>query len=305
MNSGLLIPLHGGDPIQLDRSPLMLGRNSKCDITIRHRTVSGLHCRLELHGGVWVIEDLDSHNGIRVDGVRCRKKRLEGGCVVTIGAVRFEVALPVAPADTTTTAADDDLAFAFLNDGNADAPISRSPEPKPVEAPVTEATGTPEQADAKIPARNREIKRFRGKLTPKAGGDLIALLTERVVIGRSSDCDVVLAYPAVSSQHCELQFREGYWFANDLDSRNGIRIDGESVKSGWLMPGSTLSVAKFRFEIDYQPTSSEPPPMDNLLERSLMERAGLTKELEKNANPGWLKSDQDPEQVKRIDLDAD
>ena len=147
------------------------------------------------------------------------------------------------------------------------------------------------------------MKRFLGKLTPKAGGDPIALLDEQIVIGRGRECGIRIKHATVSTQHCRLEFRDGHWCAHDLESRNGIRINGESTVEDWLMPGATLSVARFRFEIDYQPKSDEaPPPFDVTRGKSLLEKSGLTKELERD--PSWLVTDQDPEPSKRIDIES-
>ena len=71
------------------------------------------------------------------------------------------------------------------------------------------------------------------------------------------------------------------------------------------MPGDVLAVAKFRFEIDYKPKSNEPPPaFDVTAGKSLLEKAGLMKELESGRDPKWLVTDQDPEPSSRVDLES-
>ena len=100
-----------------------------------------------------------------------------------------------------------------------------------------------------------------------------------------------------------MSFRDGYWCVRDLGSRNGIRVDDERVYEAWLMPGSTVRIAKLRFEIDYVPQSDElPPPLDPTASGSLLEKAVLAKELERDPDPDWLRSDQDHEPNQRIDL---
>ena len=107
----------------------------------------------------------------------------------------------------------------------------------------------------------------------------------------------------MSTEHCRLEFRAGYWCVFDLDSHNGIRVDGQPTVEEWLMPGATLSVAKYRFEIDYKPRSDEPPPaFDVTTGKSLLEKAGLAKELDADHEPSWLVTDPEPE--KRIDLES-
>ena len=65
-----------------------------------------------------------------------------------------------------------------------------------------------------------------GELVPCGGGDSIPLLKAKLLVGRRSQCDIVLEFPNVSSQHCEFRFDQGYWQIRDLGSRNGIKVNG-------------------------------------------------------------------------------
>jgi pSer/pThr/pTyr-binding forkhead associated (FHA) protein len=50
-----------------------LGRGSNCDIILDHHTVSRLHARIYQDPfGRWVVEDLESHNGVLVEGQRVK-----------------------------------------------------------------------------------------------------------------------------------------------------------------------------------------------------------------------------------------
>ncbi|MBX3443807.1 MAG: FHA domain-containing protein [Planctomyces sp.] len=120
-----------------------------------------------------------------------------------------------------------------------------------------------------------------GQLVPCGGGDPIPLFKQRLVIGRRENCDIVLEYPNISSQHCALELQNGYWHVRDLRSRNGIKVNGERTDSKFLLPGDELSIAKHRFEIEYQPAAdAPPPPEENPFELSLLEKAGLMREQE-------------------------
>jgi adenylate cyclase len=115
-----------------------------------------------------------------------------------------------------------------------------------------------------------------GELNPCGGGDPIPLLKPRILIGRRSNCDVVLNFPNVSAQHCQLELTNGYWFLRDLNSRNGIKVNGERCDSRWLQPGDELSVGKHPFQIQYTPSSDAPPPQEeDPFELGLLEKAGL------------------------------
>ena len=64
----------------------------------------------------------------------------------------------------------------------------------------------------------------------------------RTVIGRSKDCDVQLADPNVSRRHAELR-QEGtaYWVV-DLDSTNGLEVNGKQLKRTKLNDGDTVTI---------------------------------------------------------------
>jgi hypothetical protein len=75
---------------------------------------------------------------------------------------------------------------------------------------------------------------------------------DRVVVGRSRDCDVVLADPNISRQHAELRPGRHGWAIADLGSTNGIKVNGRRVSEATLEPGDrvTLGITELTFELD-------------------------------------------------------
>ncbi len=67
-------------------------------------------------------------------------------------------------------------------------------------------------------------------------------LVKKAVIGRSNEdgADLVLADPLVSRVHAELRREGGSWVVIDLDSKNGVFVDGVRVASAVLRDGSVL-----------------------------------------------------------------
>jgi pSer/pThr/pTyr-binding forkhead associated (FHA) protein len=85
--NGELIPQGGGDSIPLTRSPLILGRRELCDICLQFPNVSGKHCELTFKDGFWILHDLNSTNGVKVNDIRLDqggKKVLHDGDVISI-----------------------------------------------------------------------------------------------------------------------------------------------------------------------------------------------------------------------------
>ncbi len=74
-----------------------------------------------------------------------------------------------------------------------------------------------------------------------------------VTLGRSRQCDVVLADPNVSRQHAEIRPRGGGWMLNDLGSTNGSTLNGRRIDGPeMLKPGDEIEVGTsvMRFELE-------------------------------------------------------
>ena len=122
-----------------------------------------------------------------------------------------------------------------------------------------------------------------GFLTPVGGGDPFPLSKAELVVGRHKSCDVVLNFTNVSSKHCKLVLSDGYWYVLDLQSTNGVKVNGTKVTDRRVDPGVPLAISKHMFKLQYDPkqngASGLPPNNmlhgDNILNQSLMQRAGL------------------------------
>jgi pSer/pThr/pTyr-binding forkhead associated (FHA) protein len=66
-----------------------LGRASACDYVIHDPTVSHRHAELERVDDGWLIRDLGSLNGTRVNGWLVQEQRLRDGDTLTFGASVF------------------------------------------------------------------------------------------------------------------------------------------------------------------------------------------------------------------------
>src|SRR5947209_9814604 len=123
-----------------------------------------------------------------------------------------------------------------------------------------------------------------GELIPKGGGDAIPLLRPTLKVGRRESCDVCLRFPNISGTHCELSFRDGYWVIRDLNSTNGIKVNGQRLRFRPLRPGDLVTIGKRDYTITYEvPTHGLKAlealltDSEDILSQSPMEKAGLTK----------------------------
>jgi predicted component of type VI protein secretion system len=86
-----LVALNDGPNILLDKPILLIGRHQECDIQINGRKVSRRHCCIAQVGEEFIVRDLGSTNGIRINGVRVAEGRLKGGDELTIGNHRYQL----------------------------------------------------------------------------------------------------------------------------------------------------------------------------------------------------------------------
>ncbi len=80
-------------------------------------------------------------------------------------------------------------------------------------------------------------------------GDPIRLTNPATLIGRSSECDIILRASDVSKRHCRILLRGDQAEVEDLSSSNGTRVNGCEVDRAPLEDGDHLEIAghAFRF----------------------------------------------------------
>lgn len=73
------------------------------------------------------------------------------------------------------------------------------------------------------------------------------------VLGRSRECDCVLNDPNVSRRHAELRRGStGDWQIVDLESTNGVKVNGRTVETSRLSPGDEVVLGATRFTFDIE-----------------------------------------------------
>lgn len=81
----------GGHAIDLTRPDMVLGRHTSADLRMPLPDVSRQHCRFVFSAGVWEVVDLESLNGVYVNGVKVRRADLHIGDELKICGLEFEV----------------------------------------------------------------------------------------------------------------------------------------------------------------------------------------------------------------------
>lgn len=89
-----LIPVNGGQPIEITRDVSVVGRKSDlCDIQIDKNSISKIHCVIIKTDGLLFVRDLCSTNGTRVNGQKITRGALLPGDELSLASMKFEVEL--------------------------------------------------------------------------------------------------------------------------------------------------------------------------------------------------------------------
>ncbi len=85
--------LADGTRVELGEDPVAIGRLDDCEIQLSDKNVSRRHAEVRREGAGFVVVDLDSTNGTKVNGARVKQRELADGDEVTVGAttLRFEM----------------------------------------------------------------------------------------------------------------------------------------------------------------------------------------------------------------------
>jgi len=119
-------------------------------------------------------------------------------------------------------------------------PSSLTPPPVPVAPAEPSATMIyPRKTDAE-PVSIPEPAQQPAVLTVE--GREIPLTAERVVLGRSRECDVRLSDANVSRRHAEVRHEDDEFWIVDLGSTNGTELNGNRIERARLADGDRITL---------------------------------------------------------------
>ena len=94
----------------------------------------------------------------------------------------------------------------------------------------------------------------------------VFVLTRPVaVVGRHSEADLRLAFADVSRHHCRFEFIDGCWHIFDLDSLNGLYINGERAHETVLREGDFIRIGSVTLVV-LNKINSPATPWDGVLQ---------------------------------------
>ncbi len=234
------------------RQEITIGRQEGNTIRLTERNVSRHHARLLRRNGSIVVEDLGSYNGVRVNGERIEgTAELHGGDRVQIGD--YELAI-------------DDGAAAVAHDRIPTRELEISPGAKT--SPGVASPPSAGEQMAQRPAAAVE-QRSQADLGPANAPRLIVLNTDLagrefpclgtdLKVGRSPDNDIALEHESLSPTQARLM-REpsGEWQIVDLESSNGVFVNGQTFGVARLRDGDVLQLGEVKLKFEAAPEAKD------------------------------------------------
>jgi serine/threonine protein kinase len=90
-----------------------------------------------------------------------------------------------------------------------------------------------------------------------ATGKKIRIPGGEAIVGRTSDCDVVVRASDVSKQHCRIRVEGHQVLIEDLGSSNGTFVNGKQIERAELKDGDRLGIAEYEFLVRLAPADGK------------------------------------------------
>jgi len=262
------------------RDEITIGRQEGNTIRLTERNVSRRHARLLRQSVSVLIEDLGSYNGIKVNGDRITGQvQVQDGDLIQIGdydlAIQREeearIAAPApatVPLDASRAPTAQALATVKLPDMSATMPllpVVNVPEVSADDIEEAPAADEPPRHQSTAVIRIGQVAGNRPQRTvqsidPNEAPRLVVLNTDfagrefpctrtELRIGRTDDNDVAIDHRSLSRTHCKLVREDsGEWKIIDLQSANGLMVNGEPYAQVALRIGDVLELGHLKMK---------------------------------------------------------
>ena len=247
--------------VPLIRDEITIGRKEGNTIRLTERNVSRRHAKLLKSNGTVFIEDLTSYNGIKVNGDRIAGRApVNEGDRVQIGD--YQLALKL---DKAQTASGGHPTPALASGATSPAMPSAAPASEMLEqkttpfmkengaapaamldmAPTVQTPITPTIVSPPISGQQEAPARLVVVSSNFAGQEFV-LDKAAVVIGRTDENDVVINHRSISRHHAKIVREGGHYHIVDLQSANGVRVNGEEYGKVELRKGDHVDLGHVR-----------------------------------------------------------
>jgi pSer/pThr/pTyr-binding forkhead associated (FHA) protein len=252
--------------VPLIRDEITIGRKEGNTIRLTERNVSRRHARILRNNGEVQIEDLGSYNGIRVNNARIAERvSLRVSDQVQIGDYKLYLkaegveqvddarTMPIeridSPIATEVMPAMQGAATTPMAAQATAIPGAPTPNRSPVSVADTDPAGRPVATAAQVAALTQPVG--YGKLvvvSSNFAGKEFDLTRPQMIIGRTDENDIVVNHRSISRNHAKVTRdpETGRYTISDLQSSNGVRVNGQDYGKVELRRGDTVDLGHVR-----------------------------------------------------------
>jgi pSer/pThr/pTyr-binding forkhead associated (FHA) protein len=215
--------------VPLSRDDYSIGRAEGNTIRLTERNISRTHARLRRTPDDdpprYFVVDLDSYNGLFVNGLRVAKEQeVQHGDLIQIGDYRLELE-------------DDSIATDQLKT----VPIG-------LDSPTERSETAPTTPTLRRQTLTERPHRFVMLVGPAPGLEY-PLDRERLTVGRAEECSISVNHNSVSRLHCEVHaLGDSRFEIVDKGSSNGVRVNGADLRRSIIEAGDIIELGDVRFK---------------------------------------------------------
>lgn len=202
--------------IWLVEPKVVLGSSSGSDVVLSADDVSPSHLEINIKGEDLQLRVLAEGAAVTVNGSEVVKGAaavtLRSGDVIAIDQQSFEVI---------------------------------DPKQRPAAAPAPSKN----EADESVSSSKNTDTGWALKANHSALANRVYSLSETTLVGRSNECDIVLAAAHLSRKHALLSVRNDKLHVKDLDSANGTFVNGKQITEAWVRRGDQLKFDTLSFGV--------------------------------------------------------
>jgi len=226
-------------PVPIIRDEITIGRKEGNTIRLTERNVSRRHARIVRQNQALYIEDLQSYNGIKVNNEKIQGKApLGDGDVIVIGDYRLSIKQEKAEAKAPAPAPSNPML------AGPGAPTMPAPAIQQSSLPTVQhqAMSAPAASPVKGPDKPARLIVVSSNFARQE----FPLEKAAMIIGRTDDNDIVLNHRSISRHHAKIVREGDHFHVVDMQSANGVRVNGEEYGKVELRRGDQIDLGHVR-----------------------------------------------------------
>ena len=222
--------------VQLNQRRLVVGRGDDADIRVDNPLVSRAHAIIAFNKGRWMVEDLESPNGLYLNGKRTKAAPLEVGDRIELGR----------------------HVLIFEGSGESDFDVDTHRGSTLPDVTGSEATAILKPFEVEdIQRRTRARMAMHLVMVWEQQRKELKLEKESYTIGYTETCDLRIPGKAFLGKELARLTRDGETYrVESLSSMYKLRINGEKATAGSLKDGDRFQLRNVTFQF-HQPVGNK------------------------------------------------